>query len=89
MHEYVITYIHTHSTSLQYITKLINLHHELTQCFEDEQSTMRSELAKKANHIEELKKENKVAKVSYQVAILWFYVHMTITYMTKSLVTVA
>ena len=32
------------------------------QCFEDEQSTMKSELAKKANHIEELKKENEVDK---------------------------
>ena len=33
---------------------------ELTETFEDEQSTMRSELTKKANHIAELKKENKV-----------------------------
>ena len=32
----------------------------LTEAFEDEQSTMRSELTEKANHIAELKKENKV-----------------------------
>ena len=50
------------SLRLAPITKLIDLQHELTQCFEDEESTMRSELAKKENHIEELKKENEVAK---------------------------
>ena len=32
----------------------------LTETFEDEQSTMRSQLTEKANHITELKKENKV-----------------------------
>ena len=31
-----------------------------TETFEDEQSTMRSELTEKANYIAELKKENKV-----------------------------
>ena len=41
----------------------------LTEIFEDEQSTMRSELTKKANHIAELKKENKVLIGTFTVIV--------------------
>ena len=56
---YVAMYILTICTINYHIYDLQQIK-ELTETFEDEQSTMRSELTKKANHIAELKKENKV-----------------------------
>ena len=44
----------------------------LTETFEDEQSTMRSELTEKANHIAELKKENKVLVGTSTVIVHYF-----------------
>ena len=56
---YVAMYILTICTINCHIYDLQQIK-ELTETFEDEQSSMRSKLTKKANHIAELKKKNKV-----------------------------